>query len=83
MHDMRQSGATQVCEFVLTRPVTPVSTEREKLAQDINGLRKNISLAWVDVISKPMTVAERRELSKNIGSLVEQLDELQLRLDQL
>ena len=83
MHDMRQSGATQVCEFVLIRPVTPVSTEREKLAQDINGLRKNISLAWVDMISKPMAAAERRELSKNIGSLVEQLDELQLRLDQL
>ena len=59
-----------------------MATEREKLAQDIKGLRENISLAWVDMISKPMAAAERRELSKNIGSLVEQLDDLQSRLDQ-
>ena len=60
-----------------------MATEREKLAQDIKGLRENISLAWVDMISKPMAAAERRELSKNIGSLVEQLDDLQSRLDQM
>jgi flagellar hook-associated protein FlgK len=58
-------------------------SEREKLARDINGLKERITLAWVDVISKPMAPAERRELSKSVGSLVEQLDDLQSRLDQL
>jgi flagellar hook-associated protein FlgK len=58
-------------------------SEREKLARDINGLKQRITLAWVDVISKPMAPAERRELSKSVGSLVEQLDDLQSRLDQL
>jgi hypothetical protein len=60
-----------------------MASEREKLARDIDGLREDISLAWVDMISKPMAAAERRELSKSIGSLVEQLDDLQSRLDQL
>jgi hypothetical protein len=59
-----------------------VATEREKLAQDLKGLRENISLAWVDMISKPMAAGERRELIKNMGSLVEQLDDLQSRLEQ-
>src|SRR5262249_42942710 len=62
----KMAGATHVCEFVLTPPVTPGSTEREKLAQGLKGLRENISLAWVDMISKPMAAAERWELSKNI-----------------
>jgi flagellar hook-associated protein FlgK len=58
-------------------------SEREKLAHDINGLKERITFAWVDVISKPMAPAERRELSKSVASLVEQLDDLQSRLDQL
>jgi hypothetical protein len=56
---------------------------QEKLAHDIKGLKERITLAWVDVISKPMAPAERRELSKSVASLVEELDDLQSRLDQL
>jgi hypothetical protein len=37
-------------------------TEREKLIQDINGLKASICLAWMDMIFKPMTAAEREEL---------------------
>ncbi len=61
----------------------PMPAEREKLIRDINGLKESISLAWVDMMSKPMAAAERRELCKSMGSLVEQLDDLQSRLDQL
>jgi hypothetical protein len=58
-------------------------SEREKLALDIHGLKERITLAWVDVISKPMAPTKRRELSNSVASLVEQLDDLQSRLDQL
>jgi hypothetical protein len=58
-------------------------TQREKLVGDINGLKERIGLAWIDMMSKPMQTLERRELSKSMGSLLEQLDQLQSRLDQL
>ena len=58
-------------------------TQREKLVEDINGLKERIGLAWIDMMSKPMQTLERRELSKSMGSLLEQLDQLQSRLDQL
>jgi len=58
-------------------------SEREKLVQDINGLKEKISLAWMDMISKPMTAAERGELRKSIDSLVKDLDSLQSKLDRL
>lgn len=51
--------------------------------QDINGLKEKISLAWMDMISKPMTAAERGELRKSIDSLVKDLDSLQSKLDRL
>jgi len=61
----------------------PMPTQREKLVGDINGLKKRIGRAWIDMMSKPMQAVERRELCKSMGSLLEQLDHLQSRLDQL
>jgi hypothetical protein len=52
----------------------PMPSEREKLVRDINGLKESISLAWMDMISKPMTSAERGEFRKSINSLVKDLD---------
>ena len=57
--------------------------EREKLVRDINTLKESISVAWVDMISKPMTAAERGELRKHIDSLVKDLDSLRSKLDRL
>jgi hypothetical protein len=78
--DSQTAGATPGCDFVLARPM---SNERERLARDISGLKESITSVWVDIISKPMAAAERQELCKSIGLLVEQLDDLQSRLDQL
>jgi SMC interacting uncharacterized protein involved in chromosome segregation len=61
----------------------PMSSEREKLVRDINGLKESISLAWMDMISKPMTAAERAELRNSIDSLVKDLDSLRSKLDRL
>jgi SMC interacting uncharacterized protein involved in chromosome segregation len=61
----------------------PMPSEREKLVRDINGLKESISLAWMDMISKPMTAAERGELRNSIDSLVKDLDSLRSRLDRL
>ncbi len=61
----------------------PMPSEREKLVQDINGLKESISVAWVDMISKPMTTAERGELRKTIDSLIKDLDSLRSKLDRL
>lgn len=61
----------------------PMSSEREKLVRDINALKESISLAWMDMISKPMTVAERAELRNSIDSLVKDLDSLRSKLDRL
>ena len=61
----------------------PMSSEREKLVRDINSLKESISVAWMDMISKPMTVAERGELRRSIDSLVKDLDSLRSKLDQL
>jgi len=58
-------------------------SEREKLVRDINGLKESISLAWMDMISKPMTAAGRAELRKSIDSLVKGLDSLRSRLNRL
>ena len=60
-----------------------MSTEPEKLVQDIGGLKERIRLAWLDMVSsKPMTPAEREELRKSIESLVKELDTLRTKLDQ-
>jgi SMC interacting uncharacterized protein involved in chromosome segregation len=59
----------------------PMRSEREKLVRDINGLKENISLAWMDMISEPMTAAEREELRKSIDSLIKDLDSLRSKLD--
>ena len=61
----------------------PMPSEREKLVRDINGLKESISLAWMDMISKPMTAAGRAELRKSIDSLVKGLDSLRSRLNRL
>jgi hypothetical protein len=49
----------------------------------INVLKERLSLAWVDMVSKPMTPAERQELRKSIDSLIKDLDKLRTKLDQL
>ena len=36
-------------------------TEREELIRDIDGLKESICLAWMDMLSKPMTGAERED----------------------
>lgn len=61
----------------------PMPSEREKLVRDINGLKESISVAWMDMISKSMTAAERGELRSSIDSLVKDLDSLRSRLDRL
>jgi len=58
-------------------------SEREKLVRDINGLKESISLAWMDMISKPMTTVERGELRKSIDSLIKDLDSLRSKLDRV
>jgi hypothetical protein len=58
-------------------------TERERLVLDINSLKESVRLAWMDMLSKPMTAAERGELRKSIDSLVKDLDNLRTKLDQL
>jgi hypothetical protein len=57
-------------------------TEREKLIRDIDSLKERVRLAWLDMISKPMTSAERQKLRKSIESLVKELDTLRTKLDQ-
>ena len=59
------------------------ASEREKLVRDINSLKESISVAWMDMISKPMTAAERGELRRSIDSLVKDLDSLRSKLDRL
>ena len=61
----------------------PMSSEREKLVRDINSLKESVSVAWMDMISKPMTAAELGELRRSIDSLVKDLDSLRSKLDQL
>ena len=61
----------------------PMPSEREKLVRDINSLKESISVAWMDMISKPMTAAEREELRRSIDSLVKDLDSLRSKLDRL
>jgi len=57
--------------------------EREKLVRDIDGLKESSRLAWLEMISKPMTPGDRQELRKSVESLVRELDNLRTRLDQL
>jgi hypothetical protein len=61
--------------------VTPMSTEREKLVRDINGLKESVRLGWLETAAKPMTPAERLELRKSIDSLVTELNTLRIKLD--
>jgi DNA replication protein DnaD len=51
-----------------------MSTERERLIRDVNNLKERVSLVWLDMISKPMTPAERQELRKSIESFLKKLD---------
>jgi flagellar hook-associated protein FlgK len=60
----------------------PMPTDREKLVRDIDSLKERVRVAWLDMISKPMTSAERQELRKSIESLVKELDTLRTKLDQ-
>jgi hypothetical protein len=57
--------------------------EREKLVGDINRLEESITSAWMDMIAKPMTTAERAELRNTIVSLIRDLDTLRSKLDRL
>ena len=62
--------------------VTPMATDLERLVRDINSLKERVSLVRLDMISKPITPAERQELRKSIESLVKELDTLRAKLDQ-
>jgi hypothetical protein len=55
-----------------------MSTEREKLVRDINGLKESVRLGWLETAAKP---AERLELRKSIDSLVTELNTLRIKLD--
>jgi hypothetical protein len=59
-----------------------MSTEPERLVQDINNLKERVSLVWLDMISEPMTPAERQEFRKSIESFLKKLDTLRAKLDQ-
>jgi hypothetical protein len=59
----------------------PIPTERQELIRDIDGLKESICLAWMDMISKPMTPAEREELAKSLDTLVKDLDNLRTKLE--
>jgi hypothetical protein len=59
-----------------------MATEREKLIRDISGLKESVRLAWLEMASKPMTSAERRELIKHIDLLDKDLKHLRAKLDQ-
>jgi hypothetical protein len=69
--------------FEPNKTIGDMAIERENLIQDINVLKERLSLAWVDMVSKPMTSTERQELRKSIDSLIKDLDRLRTRLDQL
>jgi hypothetical protein len=69
--------------FEPNKTIGDMPIERENLIQDINVLKERLSLAWVDMVSKPMTPAERQELRKSINSLIKDLDKLRTKLDQL
>ena len=58
-------------------------TEREELIRDIDGLKERIRLAWMDMVSKPMTAAERQELAQSLDTLIKDLNSLRTKLDQL
>jgi archaellum component FlaC len=59
-----------------------MATELERLVRDINSLKERVSLVRLDMISKPITPAERQELRKSIESLAKELDTLRAKLDQ-
>ena len=61
----------------------PTPTEREELIRDIDGLKEMIGLAWMDMLSKPMTAAERQDLAQSLDALIKGLDTLRTKLDQL
>ena len=57
-------------------------TEQEKLIRDINGLKESVRLGWLEMASRPMGPAERQELRRSIDSLVTELNNLRMMLDQ-
>jgi hypothetical protein len=76
------AGATPGLAFSCSRElVTSMSTEREKLVRDINGLKESVRLGWLETAAEPMTPAERLELRKSIDSLVTELNTLRIKLD--
>jgi hypothetical protein len=58
-------------------------SEPENLVRDIDGLKERIVSAWHDMLSKPMTAAERQALRDSIESLISELNNLQKKLDEL
>jgi hypothetical protein len=62
---------------------SPMSSERENLFRDIDGLKERILSAWSDMLSKPMTATERQELRDSLESLIGELNKLQTKLNQL
>ena len=53
------AGATPGLAISCSRQlVTPMSTEREKLVRDINGLKESVRLGWLETATKPMTPAD-------------------------
>jgi len=80
---MRHAHINDTVNCGLNACQMPMPSEREELVQDIKGLKESISLAWMDMISKPMTAAERAELRNSIDSLVKELDSLQSKLGRL
>jgi hypothetical protein len=76
------TAASMPSVFEPNKTIGDMPTERENLIQDMNVLKERLSLAWVDMVSKPMTPAERQELRKSIDSLIADLDKLRTKLDQ-
>jgi len=58
-------------------------SERENIVRDIDGLKERILSAWNDMLSKPLTAAERQELRASLESLISELNKLQTKLNQL
>jgi hypothetical protein len=75
-------GGQLACKAALGRTGETVMArlkELEKRVRDINGLKESIRLSWVEMASKPMSAAERRQLRQSIDSLVTELNKLRVR----
>jgi len=63
--------------------IMPMPSEREKLVRDMEGLKDRIRLAWLDMLSEPMTAGERQAFRNSLESLISELNNLHTKLDQL